>query len=100
MEELGAIVAGIFGISAALLSGLFFMIWILYAVVMSMISLTLFVFWIIALIDCIKRDDKDFTLGGDNAKLIWILMLLLAGGIAGVVYYVLIMREKPAKKKE
>ena len=100
MEELWAALFGIFGIASVSLYSLFFIIWIFYAIAASLIGITLFIFWIIALIDCIRRDEKDFSFGGDNAKLIWILLLILVRGIAGVVYYLIIMRNTPVKGKK
>ena len=98
MEELWAALSGIFGIASASVYGLFFMLWIFYIILAALIGITLFIFWIIALIDCIKRDEKDFPIGGKNAKLIWILVLILVRGIAGLVYYLVIMRNSPAAK--
>ena len=98
MEELWAALFGIFGIASASVYGLFFMLWIFYIILAALIGITLFIFWIIALIDCIKRDEKDFPIGGKNAKLIWILVLILVRGIAGLVYYLVIMRNSPAAK--
>jgi len=98
LEELWAALSGIFGIASASVYGLFFMLWIFYIILAALIGITLFIFWIIALIDCIKRDEKDFPIGGKNAKLIWILVLILVRGIAGLVYYLVIMRNSPAAK--
>jgi len=98
LEELWAALFGIFGIASASVYGLFFMLWIFYIILAALIGITLFIFWIIALIDCIKRDEKDFPIGGKNAKLIWILVLILVRGIAGLVYYLVIMRNSPAAK--
>jgi TctA family transporter len=90
----------IFGIALISFSSLFFIMWILYVFTALILGITFFVFWIIALIDCIKRDEKDFAIGGDNAKLIWILLLILVRGIAGVVYYLVIMRNaSPGDRK-
>jgi len=98
LEELWAALFGVFGIASVSLYSMFFMLWVFYIIVAVLISITLFIFWIIALIDCIRRDEKDFNLGGDNAKLIWILLLILVRGIAGIIYYLLIMRNTPAGK--
>ena len=63
-------------------------------------GITLFVFWLIALIDCIRRDEKDFAIGGDNAKLVWILLLILVRGIAGIIYYLVIMKNNRSSDKK
>ena len=98
MEELWAALFGVFGIASVSLYSLFAILWLFYAIAAFLIGITLFIFWIIALIDCIKRDEKDFAIGGNNAKLIWILLLILVRGIAGLVYYLIIMRNNPVKK--
>ncbi len=100
MEELWAALFGIFGIASISIYGLFFIVWIFYAIIAFLIGITLFIFWIMALIDCIRRDEKDFAIGGDNAKLVWILLLILVRGISGLIYYLLIMRNTPVKTRK
>ena len=98
MDTLMAIIFGYFGLAATSVYAVFFMTWFYFIIVSTLISIALFVFWIIALIDCIKRDNKDFAIGGENAKLIWILILILVRSITPVVYYLLIMKKKSQKK--
>jgi hypothetical protein len=50
------------------------------------------VFWLWMLIDCLKRPDDMFKFGGNNAKLIWILVIIFTGLIGTVIYYFLIKR--------
>jgi hypothetical protein len=50
------------------------------------------VFWLWMLIDCLKRQDDMFKFGGNNAKLIWILIIIFTGLIGSVIYYFLIKR--------
>ena len=50
------------------------------------------VFWLWMLIDCLKRPDNMFKFGGNNAKLIWILVIIFTGFIGAVIYYFLIKR--------
>jgi hypothetical protein len=50
------------------------------------------VFWLWMLIDCLKRSDEKFAIGGNNAKLIWILVIIFTGLIGAVIYYFLIKR--------
>ncbi|OQA21283.1 MAG: hypothetical protein BWY60_00752 [Actinobacteria bacterium ADurb.Bin346] len=57
-----------------------------------------FVIWIISLVDCAKRDAMDFPNATDNTKIIWILIIVLAGGIGALIYYIVIMRQSPRKK--
>ncbi|MBW3011214.1 PLDc N-terminal domain-containing protein [Candidatus Woesearchaeota archaeon] len=55
------------------------------------IMIAAFVFWVLMLIDCVKRDFK-----GDNDKVVWILVLVFVGFIGALIYYFVIRR--PAKK--
>ncbi len=96
MDKLIEIFTGIFGIASLSSLSVLFIIWIYFIAVSSIIGITIFIFWIIALVDCIRRDEKDFALGGKNAKLIWLLLLILVRGIVGVIYFILIMRKKPS----
>ena len=98
MDTLMAIIFGYLGLAATSVYAVFFMIWFYFIIVSMIISIALLVFWIIALIDCIKRDNKDFAIGGEHAKLIWILILILVRSITPVVYYLLIMKKKSQKK--
>lgn len=50
------------------------------------------VFWLWMLIDCLKRQDDMFKFGGNNAKLIWILVIIFTGLIGAIIYYFLIKR--------
>ena len=47
--------------------------------------------WIWALVDCIQR-----TFPGDNDKLIWILVIVLLGGL-GAIIYLIVGRQKGTK---
>ena len=100
MDGLMAIIFGFFGIAATSVYIVLFVIWFFFIIVSMLINLVLFVFWVIAIIDCIKRDNKDFAFGGENAKLIWILILVLVRSVSPLVYYLLIIqkKQKPQKK--
>lgn len=52
----------------------------------------LIVLWLWMLIDCLKRRDDMFKFGGNNARLIWILVIILTGVIGAVIYYFLIKK--------
>ncbi len=84
----------ILAIFAAGLTILFFVTMSIAIFVSILISLGLFVLWIVTLVDCIKRKEKDFSVGGPNAKLIWLLILILVNNIGPIVYYFLIMYKK------
>ncbi len=64
-----------------------------------LIGLGLFVLWIITLIDCARRDNKDFAYGGKDAKVLWILLLIFFRQIVPIIYYLLIMYKKGTKPK-
>ncbi len=51
------------------------------------------VFWLWMLIDCLKRPDEQFKVGGNNAKLIWVLVIIFTGLIGALIYYFLIKRQ-------
>lgn len=55
------------------------------------------VLWIKMLMDCIKREE--FQIKGDNAQLIWILILLFGGVIGAVLYYFLEKKKSEMPKK-
>jgi len=50
------------------------------------------IFWLWMLIDCLKRQDDMFKFGGNNAKLIWILVIIFTGLVGAAIYYFLIKR--------
>jgi hypothetical protein len=50
------------------------------------------IFWLWMLIDCLKRKDDMFKFGGNNAKLIWVLVIIFTGLIGALIYYFLIKR--------
>ncbi len=52
-----------------------------------------FVFWLWMLIDCLKRPDDEFAIGGNYAKLIWVLVIVFVGFIGALIYYFLIKKE-------
>jgi hypothetical protein len=57
-----------------------------------------FVVWIIALVDCAKRENMDFPSPSENSKVLWILIVVLAGGVGAIIYYFLVMKKMPGKK--
>lgn len=58
------------------------------------------VVWIIALIDVVQRPDAEFPSARQGAynsseKVIWVLVVVLAGVIGAIVYYAVVMRPYP-----
>ncbi len=68
-----------------LVGGVVFM---LFIVALSIASI---VFWIIMLVDCVQRNFKK-----SDERIIWILVIVLAGAIGALVYYFVVKRK--AKK--
>ena len=92
-------------VSGMAISG-FVGIWICIAVVGGLIGLFFFVVWIIALVDCARRKPDEFPAGagGENAKTIWLVILIATffvtqlNGVAAIVYYFMVMKKMPRKK--
>ena len=57
-----------------------------------------FVVWIIALVDCAKRENLEFPSPSDNSKVLWILIIVLAGGVGAIIYYFLVIKKMPRKQ--
>jgi uncharacterized membrane protein YozB (DUF420 family) len=64
-----------------------------FVAIAIIIAILLFVLWLWALIDCLKRQDGKFAIGGNNAKLIWVLVIIFTGIIGALIYYFLIKRK-------
>ncbi len=56
------------------------------------LGVILFVLWLWMLIDCLKRPDDTFEIGGTNAKLIWVLVIIFTGFIGALIYFFLIKK--------
>ncbi len=48
----------------------------------------------------LKRPDDKFEYGGNNAKLIWILVIIFTGLIGALIYYFLIKKTDEEEKVE
>jgi hypothetical protein len=57
-----------------------------------------FVVWVIALVDCARRENLEFPSPSENSKVLWILIIVLAGGVGAIIYYFLVMKKMPKKK--
>lgn len=68
--------------------GIFGLLFWLFILVMILFSIASMVFWVVMLIDAIKRDFP-----GANDKLLWILILVFAGAIGAVIYYFMVKRK-------
>ena len=66
---------------AAAAGGIMILIFAVYALIFAIV-VGFLIFWIIALVDCAKRDFP-----GENDKLIWILVIVLAHGLGALIYW-------------
>jgi cytochrome c biogenesis factor len=57
------------------------MLGIFLQLIIGAISILAFVFWILMLVDCVKRKFKD------SEKIVWILVLIFTGIIGALIYY-------------
>lgn len=75
--------------------GLFMLFMMLLGIILIGLALASFVFWIIMLIDAIKRDyDKS------DDKIIWILVIVFIGIIGAIIYYFVVKRKDKTTKKQ
>ncbi len=63
-------------------------------IILILAAIVLLIFWLWMLMDSLKRPDDKFAIGGNYAKLIWVLVIIFTGLIGALIYYFLI------KKKE
>jgi len=57
------------------------------------VILGLLALWIWMLVDCIKRDENNFPSLGENTKIIWILIIALAGWVGAIIYYFMVKQK-------
>jgi len=73
---------------------------ICFWVIFGLIALALFVFWVIAIVDCAQRKNEEFPNATESSKTTWLIILLVSwavglNGVAGLVYYFMVIRKKP-----
>ena len=72
----------------------------LYAILIG-IGITLFVFWIISIIDVSQRKNEEFPNATENSRTTWLIVLLvtlivpIAAGISAIVYYATVIKKIP-----
>jgi len=70
----------------------------IFQLVFYVLIILSYVLWIFMLIDVIKREENKFDSKSENQKVIWIVILAMAGTIGGIIYYFMIYRKLgPAK---
>lgn len=62
--------------------------------ILELLLLPFVVLWLWMLIDCIKRPEDKFAMGGNHAKIIWIIIIAFTGIIGALIYSVLIKKVK------
>ena len=77
-EQMAGVFAGVIGIG--------FLIFLLVFVV------AILAFWIWMLVDCVQRE---FPPQEQNSKIVWILVIVLAGWIGALIYYFVVKKAKP-----
>ena len=79
---------------AGLFAGSFSLFFCCIYIFFGIISIGLVVLWIWMLIDIATRDDSKFGNSvGDNAKLIWLLIVLFTGSIGALIYYFVVYKK-------
>ena len=57
------------------------------------LAILVFVFWILMLVDCIKRKYKE-----DSEKIVWVLVLIFTGIIGALIYYFVVYNKEKSMK--
>ncbi len=73
--------------AAGALIGGFFLVMIIIWLVCIVAGILAFIFWIFMIVDVAKRQFKQ-----ENDKILWILVVILAGIIGALIYYFVIKR--------
>jgi len=61
----------------------------IFGLLATAVSIIAFVFWILMLVDCIKRKFKD-----DIEKIVWILVIIFTNIVGALIYYFIVKRNK------
>ena len=85
-ETVGALV-GLGAIAVILL--------IFFWLVMAAVSILALIFWIFMLVDVVKRKFPQ-----ENDRIVWILVVVLAGFIGAIVYYFVVKAKDKKKSKK
>lgn len=62
--------------------------------IMFIVGLLFFVMWVWMLIDCIQRQEYEFPGSTGNSKVIWIVVLLLVGGLGALAYFFMVYKKQ------
>lgn len=87
------------GMFAALMSSAMCLLW----VIPMLFAVAFTVLWIVTLVDLIQRPEGEFPNARQgrqdpNERLLWLLLILLVGGIGSIAYYVIVMKPYPRNR--
>jgi tellurite resistance protein TehA-like permease len=68
---------------------------IIFFIAALALAIFLFIFWILMIIDCAKREFK-----GDEEKIVWILVLIFINWLGALIYYFAVKRGSGNGKKK
>ncbi len=68
---------------------------LLFCLVFALISIFAFVFWIVMLLDCVKKKFKE-----DIEKIVWVLVIIFTGIIGALIYYFVVKKNIVSSKKK
>lgn len=88
------------GIADAGAQGTFFAMCCFAYMVPIVLSVTMMVLWIVALIDVLQRAEWEFPnyRPGSSDKIVWVLVVMLLNGIGAVIYYFMVMKPYPRRR--
>lgn len=74
--------------------------WLICLGITLLIGLAGFIFWLVMLIDCFKRETDEFPKATENTKTIWIIVLLVSWLVglfwfAAILYFFMVRRALP-----
>lgn len=65
------------------------------------LMITMMVVWIVALVDVLQRPDWEFPnhQPGSSDKVVWVLVVVLLNGVGALVYYFMVMKPYPRRRR-
>jgi len=67
---------------------------LIFGLIIFALAIIVFVFWILMLVDCVKRNFKQ-----DTEKIVWVLVIIFTGIIGALIYYFIVKAKDKHKKK-